>query len=184
MQQKWWKINFRGLLEKYFIGWNLVLYFLVVLWFVVVWKLPLWVRSMCIYQFASLCEASYIGCTNWALSEQKPEHYTVWPSKRLQKSAKSFILEQLVNSGHSVSLEASFKTIHTVRRAGYRWIQMKNLFISEVISIDFFKPNLCVQEQYIQSLMLTWFWPFFSIFHILLFFLSLFLLFSNDFHNC
>ncbi|CAI2724174.1 unnamed protein product [Schistosoma spindalis] len=59
-------------------------------------------------------------------------------------------LKNLVNSSHAASSKTSFTTMHTVRRG----MQMENLSTEEAISINLFEPNLCIQKQYFQSLIL------------------------------
>nr|CAH8867638.1 unnamed protein product [Trichobilharzia regenti]CAH8868788.1 unnamed protein product [Trichobilharzia regenti] len=112
-------------------------------------RYPSHVNSNCVYKFTCICGSSYIGRTERRAHLRFSEH--VPKSLRLKgtNSYSSAITRHLLDTGHEVEIEKSFKIINRQRSS----ILLK---FAEAISIKRLKPDLCVQKESVISLSLPW----------------------------
>ena len=88
-------------------------------------KLPSLATPMCIYEFNCSCGASYLGRTTGRLSERIYEHHPAWLGKGITKSIRSSIVEHLVDTGHKVDVQKSFKIFYKISRHLPRRLQFR-----------------------------------------------------------
>nr|CAH8822876.1 unnamed protein product [Trichobilharzia regenti] len=112
-------------------------------------RYPSHVTSNCVYKFTCICGSSYIGRTERRAYLRFSEH--VPKSLRLKgtNALNSAITRHLLDTGHEVDVEKSFKIINKQNSS----ILLK---FAEAISIKRLKPDLCVQKEAVISLSLPW----------------------------
>ncbi|CAH8866287.1 unnamed protein product [Trichobilharzia szidati] len=116
-------------------------------------KIPHLTTSMFIYQFACCCGARYIGRSTRILSKRVKEHYPAWLLKGSNSCIRSAIIEHLVNTGHSISTNTSFKVIYKVKNNLPKTVRLHLLSITEALAIQLEEPELCIQKKIIQPLL-------------------------------
>ena len=119
-------------------------------------KLPLLTSSMVVYLFRCVCNALYVGRTARQLSTRIKEHHPKWLSQGRTGTISSAVLAHLVDSGHRIDLDKAFSVIHTVPPNRSKAVRLRSLAIAEALYIRRFKPNLCVQKRFVQSIHLPW----------------------------
>ena len=119
-------------------------------------KLSHLTTSMCIYQFTCSCGARYIGRSMRVLSKRVQEHYPAWLRKGNNGAIRSAIIEHIVNTGHSICKEKSFKVIYKVKRSLPKSTSFRILCIAEALAIWIEKPDLCTQKKLLHPLLLPW----------------------------
>jgi predicted GIY-YIG superfamily endonuclease len=107
------------------------------------------VTSKCVYQFTCTCNSMYIGRTERRLAARVAEHIP----KKLQLKGdgifKSSIAKHLIDTGHNIDLNTSFKVLTRQSTATL-------LRFAEAVAIRRMKPNLCVQKEMVVNLCLPW----------------------------
>ncbi|CAH8627461.1 unnamed protein product [Schistosoma mattheei] len=119
-------------------------------------KLPGYATSMCIYKFSSSCGESYIGRTTRQPNQRVSEHLPSWLGKGYVKTIRSSVLSHLINSGHVVDRNKSFKVIYRIPTSFPYGVRSRLLHIAEAIGIRANKPSLCVQKKFVTPLSLSW----------------------------
>ncbi|CAH8489222.1 unnamed protein product [Heterobilharzia americana] len=120
------------------------------------YRLPMMATSMCIYEFNCSCVASYIGCTQRALSMHVCEHVPSWLANRMTKISNSAILSRLADTGHEIKVDHTFPVMYCVPRNLPKGARLLILSIAEAIGINARKPDLCAQKKYVHPLCLPW----------------------------
>ncbi|RTG87460.1 uncharacterized protein DC041_0008181, partial [Schistosoma bovis] len=119
-------------------------------------KLPGYATSMCIYEFSCSCGESYIGRTTRQLNQRVSEHLPSWLGKGYVKTIRSSVLSHLIDSGHIVDRNKSFKVIYRIPTSFPYGVRSRLLHIAEAIGIRANKPSLCVQKKFVTPLSLPW----------------------------
>lgn len=119
-------------------------------------KLPGYATSMCIYKFSCSCGESYIGRTTRQLNQRVSEHLPSWLGKGMVKSIRSSILSHLIDSGHEVDRNQSFKVIYRIPTTFPYGVRSRLLHIAEAIGIRSNNPSLCVHKKFVTPLSLPW----------------------------
>ena len=119
-------------------------------------KLPSSTTSMCIYKFNCSCGSSYIGRTTRQLSKRIKEHNPAWLRKGLTKSIQSSIVQHLVDTGHQINTDDAFSICYRVPLRSTKSARTRLLHIAEAVAIKIFRPDLCVQKKFVQTLVLPW----------------------------
>lgn len=117
-------------------------------------SLPVLSTSNCIYSFTCSCGEAYIGRTERRLLTRVKEHI---PSYLLHgftqagnRNPASSIAKHVLQTGHPVSIESSFKIVTTSNRPHM-------LKFLEALFIMRHKPTLCAQKDLRVTLNLPWF---------------------------
>ena len=119
-------------------------------------KLPSSTTSMCIYKFNCSCGSSYIGRTTRQLSKRIKEHNPAWLRKGLTKSIQSSIVQHLVDTGHQINTDDAFSICYRVPLRSTKSARTRLLHIAEAVAIKIFRPELCIQKKFVQTLLLPW----------------------------
>lgn len=83
------------------------------------------------------------------------EHLLAWLSDGLVKKLNSSILAHLVQTGQGASIKYPFPAIYQVIKILPKLVKTKVLQTAEAVAIGIKKPELCVQKEYLQPLLLT-----------------------------
>ncbi|CAI2733815.1 unnamed protein product [Schistosoma spindalis] len=119
-------------------------------------KLPGYATSMCIYEFSFACGESYTGRTTRQRNQGVSEHLLSWSGKGNVKTICSSVLSQVIDSGHLVDINKSFKVIYRIPTSFLYAVQTRLLHIAEAIRIQANNPSLCVQKKFVTPLSLPW----------------------------
>lgn len=115
--------------------------------------LPLTANSSVIYKFQCTCSATYIGRTERQLSTRIAEHLPRWlsipSSNNKTKNPTSAITKHILQSSHQTSNSPNSFTI----------VAQSTKFMLptlESVAIRIFNPSLCIQKQFVKTLLLPW----------------------------
>ena len=110
---------------------------------------PMLAKSNVVYQFDCICGARYIGRTQRHLGMRIKEHLPNWLYASTSRTPASAIARHIMDTGHMVNRETSFKIIFSCK-------QPNQLFIAEAVAINRLGPILCSQKELVASLSLPW----------------------------
>lgn len=119
-------------------------------------QLPRQAASMCVYKFVCSCGVSYIGRTTRKLSKRMSEHHPAWLTKGFTRKITSSILAHLIDTGHHIDLKKAFSPIFVVPSRLPSRTRIQILNTAEAIGIRVYRPELCIQKRFVQSLILPW----------------------------
>ena len=119
-------------------------------------KLPVHSQNMLVYSFTCSCAAEYIGRTTRQLKTRIKEHHPLWLRSGDKKSIRSAVVAHLVDTGHVVNSEESFRTLYKAPTNLSRSIQMRYINTAEAVAIRVRNPALCHQKCFVQALRLPW----------------------------
>ena len=118
--------------------------------------LPSTATSMCVYSFTCTSGGRYIGRTTRRLSIRIREHNPRWLAHGVCKTTNSAILNHLLENNHRIAPHESFKVIFRVPWNKSKSVRKRNLATAEAVAIRLYKPILCLQKQFVRTLLLPW----------------------------
>ena len=117
---------------------------------------PVHSQNMLVYSFICSCAAEYVGRTTRQLKERMKEHNPPWLRSGDQKSVRSAVVAHLVESGHPINSDASFRVLYKAPHNLPRSIQFRCITTAEAVAIRLRDPVLCHQKRFVQALRLPW----------------------------
>ena len=107
------------------------------------------VISNCVYKFNCTCSSMYIGRTERRLSDRINEHVPKKLWMNTHRKYDSSIAKHLLETGHIVDPQTTFTIIS-------RQSKPQLLRIAEAVAIQNYKPDLCIQKEFVVGLHLPW----------------------------
>ncbi|CAH8446754.1 unnamed protein product [Heterobilharzia americana] len=96
------------------------------------------------------------GHTQRSLSRRISGHIPAWFHKTQRKTLHSSVLENLIDYDHPVNAENNFSVVYRVSTNLVKGVPLQILQTATAIGINIFKPELCVQKKFVQSLEFQW----------------------------
>ena len=113
-------------------------------------------QNLVVSSFICSCTAEYIGRTTRQLKARMKEHHPAWLRSGDQKSIRSAVVAHLVESGHLVNSDESFRILYKAPYNLPRSIQARCINTAEAVAIRLRDPTLCHQKRFVQALRLPW----------------------------
>lgn len=109
-------------------------------------KVPLSALPVCFYKFTCSCGAGYFWLKKRMLSKRIFWNYPGWLLRGEFEITNRSILESLIKPSSTLLPNISFKLIYVNKRFSLNEAQINNLFTTEVVTINRFKHEFCVER--------------------------------------
>nr|CAH8866050.1 unnamed protein product [Trichobilharzia regenti] len=83
-------------------------------------------------------------------------HYGIQARPPRQGSSYRPSLSHLVDTGHRINVNTAFSVIYRIPKTLSRTVRLRLLHIAEAVAIRSTKPELCIQNEHVQTLFLPW----------------------------
>ena len=108
--------------------------------------LPVLETSNCIYEFTCMCESIYIGRTDRCLSIRVKEHLSKWLLNSVNKTLKSPITSQLLDSKHSVDFSKVINKQSILQSIKYAGACVTRIY----------RPTYCIRKELVVNFGIPW----------------------------
>lgn len=117
---------------------------------------PMLSQSSIIYKFSCSCGSSYVGRTGRRLSDRLVEHVPQWLHSESKKPPRSRKPPQSAVTRHLQVCDNPASCAKTSFRVIHRHQNVTHLRILEALAIKRESPDLCIQKDFVLSLILPW----------------------------